>query len=177
MLPLTSTYCGSCWELPSGTSPHSALPWVHSGCTSCVSSRRLWWQFYPFLGEGGPRILRSILGQRFLRAPCFQQSLFSVLVQVWETISGFLRIQRLRLDSGYTRLRPSTFMLIFTCFHVKASSDYEVDSRPRKSRRAHAVCTRLRTTSRPVLLGDDFRWKPTVTFQCLCRLKSTGLLE
>ena len=36
---------------------------------------------------------------------------------------GFLRIQRLRLDSGYTRLRPSTeFMLNFTYFYVQVSS-------------------------------------------------------
>ena len=68
------------------------------------------------------------------------QALFGILVAggvqgfglVWETNSGFLRIQRLRLDSGYTRLRPSTeFMLNFTCFYLKASSDCEVGSRPR----------------------------------------------
>ena len=62
---------------------------------------------------------------------------------VWETISGFPGVQRLRLDSGYTRLRPSTeFVLNFTYFHAKASSDCEVFSRPRDSRGTHAVRTR-----------------------------------
>ena len=77
----------------------------------------------------------------FSRSPCFQQLLVRCLPGLGDDFR-FLRIRRLRLDSGCALTRQSSeFMLNFTSFCVKAASDDEVDSRPRDSRGTRAVRT------------------------------------
>ena len=108
-------------------------------------------------------------------APLVSDGHFSVAVSpeecriwsVWETTSG-LRLQRLRLDSGYTPLRRSVyFMLIFTFFYMKASSDFEVDSRFCVARGALAVTIwNVDIISRPCI------WQSLVRIR---RLSSTGM--